>query len=150
LHDHLVESEAPAAGLDNPGASRLREPESCNCDLGHVKHALVISNGADNDCGAFLLAAKVFKELAEGEWRAVGARRDQSPEDGLREVGASPAVQESEQLHTKRVRWSGFVTLMRRCWYRFLLLVFCLFLFLILPLEAKSMPILPCAYVYIK
>ena len=107
LHDHLVEGEASAASLGDAGAGRLGEAEGGDRNLGHVEHALVISDGADNDDGAVLLAAEVLDDLAEGKGRPVGAARDEAAQDGLGEVGASSACQEAEQLHTKRVNGAG-------------------------------------------
>lgn len=107
LHDHLVEGEALAASLGDAGAGRLGEAEGGDRNLGHVEHALVISDDADHDDGAVLLLAEVLDDLAEGKGRPVGAARDEAAQDGLGEVGASSACQEAEQLHTKRVNGAG-------------------------------------------
>lgn len=104
----MVQSEALASCLDDPGAGGLGEPESGHLQLGHLQKSDVVGDCADNHgnpvaagvsiAGFLPLGAEVLYQAGQGDGRAVHARGDQSPHHGLSEGGAGSPCEEAEQL----------------------------------------------------
>lgn len=100
LENQLVESHALATGGSNACSSGLGESEGGNVDLGDSQNALVVSDGANDDSGLALvgLLLVMLDQLGERQGRPVGARGDESSQNGLVETRASSSGEESEQL----------------------------------------------------
>lgn len=88
LENQLVESHALATGGSDASSSGLGESEGGNVDLGDGQDALIVSDGTDDDSGLALvgLLLVVLDQLGERQRRPVGARGDESSQDGLVET----------------------------------------------------------------
>lgn len=101
LLDELVESHASSAGLRDASTSSLGELESGDCHLGHLKDALVVSDGGDDDSGGSLansLISVMLDELGQRERRLVDPRGHKSSQDHSPSTGFGPPRHEPEQL----------------------------------------------------
>jgi hypothetical protein len=80
----LVEGQALAASLRNPGTGGLREPQRANSHLRHVKHTHIVRHRADHDSDlvARLLFVHELLELRNGHRRPVRPRHEQACDDG--------------------------------------------------------------------
>ena len=99
----LIEGEALAAGLDDPGARRLGEAQRAHLQGGHLEHARVIRHRADDGGDVPLAARHELGELGEGERGAVDLAHEQTLENGLVEVvlGRRATREEAVELHEK-------------------------------------------------
>lgn len=88
----LVEGQALAAGLGDPGTGGGGEAQSSDGELGDLKQAVVIGDGAnDDDSLALVRLAGVLvgggrDDAGDGHRGAVDARHEEAAEDDLVEV----------------------------------------------------------------
>lgn len=92
LERELVESEGLATSSEDARAGRGGEAEGSDVELGNLKEAVVVRDGADNDHGLLLIALlDVGGNAGEGHGRAVDAAHKQPAEDHLVEGGVGTA-----------------------------------------------------------
>lgn len=101
----LVNGEALTTSLLDASASRGSEAESRNRELGELEHAVVVSDGADNDDGLALvglggvLVGRDGDNLGEGDGGTVGLGHHEAAQNRLVEGGIGAASQELVQTH---------------------------------------------------
>ena len=94
---NLVDGESLTASLLNAGAGRGGEAQGSDGELGELKEAVVVGDGADNDNGLALVVLRIglvggsSDDLGEGDGRAVDLGHHKTAEDNLVEgsVGAA-------------------------------------------------------------
>mmetsp|Transcript_12780 Transcript_12780/g.35907 ORF Transcript_12780/g.35907 Transcript_12780/m.35907 type:complete len:205 (-) Transcript_12780:160-774(-) len=101
LQSQLIESQALSAGLEDAGAGSLGELQGAHTQLGDLKHADIVRDGADQNCHLAILALHELGELAQGERRAVHLGHEHPLEDNLVEGAVSAPLQEPIELHEK-------------------------------------------------
>ena len=84
----LVEGKDLTTGLLNTGAGGSGETKGSNREFGDSQHAVVVSDGSNNDNGLSLLfLSHVGDDARQADGRSVCARHEKASEDDLIEVG---------------------------------------------------------------
>ena len=99
LERELVEGERLAAGRNDARTGCGGEAQSGDGDLGSLKEAVVVGNGADYDDGPLVVLRGVGGDAGEGDGRAVDARHEESAEDDLVEGAVGATGEEAIELH---------------------------------------------------
>lgn len=101
----LIKGQALSTSLQDAGTSSLGEAQGADSHFGQsVQEAVIIGNGADKNGNLSLaLVAHLTDDAADGHWRAINARHEQTLEDnfveGCLRTTRQKAIQLDEQSH---------------------------------------------------
>eukprot|EP00216_Chloropicon_sp_CCMP2111_P002548 CAMPEP_0198236666 /NCGR_PEP_ID=MMETSP1446-20131203/2544_1 /TAXON_ID=1461542 ORGANISM="Unidentified sp, Strain CCMP2111" /NCGR_SAMPLE_ID=MMETSP1446 /ASSEMBLY_ACC=CAM_ASM_001112 /LENGTH=219 /DNA_ID=CAMNT_0043918525 /DNA_START=125 /DNA_END=781 /DNA_ORIENTATION=+ len=104
----LIESQALSASLQNPLPSSLCEAKGANAELGHLVHADVVCDRADQDSNLAFLSFHELRQLGQRQGRPINFAHEESLEDDLVELRVrapdEKLVQLDQQLQVDIVR----------------------------------------------